>query len=97
MADVDYPGWRLTIDGKPAPIWKTNRLMRGAGVQSGVHKLVYTYEPVSVRLGLAGTGLGVLGWLALLVTCRFKKQDLTVATAMNSLCAQPIEDQNRVL
>ena len=97
LADVDYPGWRLTIDGKPAPIWKTNRLMRGAGVQSGVHKLVYTYEPVSVRLGLAGTGLGVLGWLALLVTCRFKKQDLTVATAMNSLCAQPIEDQNRVL
>ena len=32
LADIHYPGWKLTIDGQPAPIYKVNRLMRGAAV-----------------------------------------------------------------
>lgn len=51
LADVYYPGWKLTIDGKPAPILRANRLMRGAAVREGKHRLVYTYEPQSFRLG----------------------------------------------
>jgi hypothetical protein len=51
LADTYYPGWHLRIDGQPAPILRANRLMRGAAVLSGTHKLVYTYEPASVRLG----------------------------------------------
>ena len=43
LADVYYPGWELTIDGKPAPIYRVNGLMRGAVVPSGPHRLVYTY------------------------------------------------------
>jgi hypothetical protein len=51
LGDVDYPGWRLTIDGKPAEILRVNRLMRGAAVEAGVHTLVYTYDPASFRVG----------------------------------------------
>ena len=29
LSDVDYPGWQLTIDDKPAPIIRVNILMRG--------------------------------------------------------------------
>ncbi|WZO97419.1 hypothetical protein EP7_004452 [Isosphaeraceae bacterium EP7] len=68
LADVFYPGWTLTIDDKPAPILRANRAMRGAGVPSGRHKLVYTYNPVSFRNGLflstaalAGLFLGLIG------------------------------------
>ena len=39
LADVYYPGWELTIDGKPAPIHAVNRLMRGAAVTAGKHRL----------------------------------------------------------
>jgi hypothetical protein len=51
LADVYYPGWTLTIDGQPARILRANRLMRGAAVGAGTHRLVYTYDPLSFRLG----------------------------------------------
>ena len=50
LADIHYPGWHLTIDGKAAPIYRANQLMCGAAVPSGEHSLVYTYEPESFRL-----------------------------------------------
>ena len=31
LADIHYPGWKLTIDGQTAPIYKVNRLMAGRG------------------------------------------------------------------
>ena len=51
LADVNYPGWKLTIDGQPAPIIPVNRLMRGAAVAEGTHRLVYTFDPASFRIG----------------------------------------------
>ncbi len=51
LADVDYPGWELAIDGTPAPIYRVNGVMRGAAVSSGSHRLVYTYAPQSFRIG----------------------------------------------
>jgi hypothetical protein len=65
LADVYYPGWRLTIDGQAAPIYRANRMMRGAAVDTGSHRLVYTYHPASFRIGLvvSGIGLGALGGL----------------------------------
>ena len=66
LADTHYPGWSLTIDGAPAPIYRTNRLMRGAAVKAGRHMLVYTYDPASFRIGGAITIAGLLT-LAVLV------------------------------
>jgi hypothetical protein len=65
LADVYYPGWKLTIDGMPAPIYRTNRMMRGAAVTAGRHTLVYTYDPASFRIGgmLSIAGLLVLAAL----------------------------------
>jgi hypothetical protein len=51
LADAFDPGWSLTIDDTPAPIYRTNRLMRGAAVAAGRHTLVYTYAPLSFRVG----------------------------------------------
>jgi hypothetical protein len=63
LADVNYPGWTLTIDGKPAPILKANRTMRGAAVGAGRHRLVYRYEPRSLRLGASLSAAGLAGLL----------------------------------
>ena len=67
LADAFYPGWRLSIDGEPAEIIRTNRMMRGATVRSGTHELVYTYEPDSFRVGCIGTGIGLAALVGLLV------------------------------
>jgi hypothetical protein len=62
IADRDYPGWTLTVDGRPAEILRTNRAMRGVTLPAGTHRLVFRYEPMSFRLGL---GLSVAGLIAL--------------------------------
>ncbi|MHB1560617.1 MAG: YfhO family protein [Isosphaeraceae bacterium] len=65
LADIYYPGWKLTIDGKPAPIYRTNRIMRGAAVPNGPHHLVYSYDPPSFRIGAIVSAAGLLVLLAL--------------------------------
>ena len=65
LAEVFYPGWKLTIDGVPSPIYRANRLMRGAAVKAGKHRLVYTYEPESFFYGKIGSALGIVVMLLL--------------------------------
>jgi hypothetical protein len=65
LADVFYPGWSLTIDGAPAPIYRADRAMRGAAVPAGKHHLVYTYSPTSFRAGLIISAAGFAAILAL--------------------------------
>ncbi len=67
LADTYYPGWHLKIDGRPAPILRANRLMRAACVSAGEHRLLFTYEPESFRIGavistVALLTLFILGW-----------------------------------
>jgi hypothetical protein len=63
LADVYYPGWELTIDEKPARIYRVNGSMRGAAVPADFHRLVFTYTPNSFRIGKVVSVVG----LALLV------------------------------
>jgi hypothetical protein len=78
LSDLFYPGWRLTIDGKDAPIYPVNRLMRGAAVAAGVHKLVYTYEPLSFRVGRAVSIVGICALAILCVACAWSPVDRRV-------------------
>jgi hypothetical protein len=64
LADTYYPGWHLTIDGMPAPIYRANRMMRGAAVPAGRHTLVYTYWPASFLIGAMISIAGLCGLLA---------------------------------
>jgi hypothetical protein len=66
LADRFDTGWRLTIDGRPAPVLRANLLMRAAAVGAGAHTLVYTYEPMPARfgLGISASSLVILITLA---------------------------------
>src|SRR5262249_44660662 len=77
LADVYYPGWTLTIDGEPAPILRANRLMRGAAVKAGTHRLVYTYKPLSFRVGgfISLASLGVCLFVGIAVPSRASGRD----------------------
>jgi hypothetical protein len=69
LSDVYYPGWELTIDGRSAPIFKVNGLMRGAAVPVGPHRLVYTYAPRSWRVGRLVSIAGAAVLLILGLSC----------------------------
>jgi hypothetical protein len=64
LADTYYPGWWLTIDGEPAPIYRANRMMRGAVVPAGRHTLVYVYRPASFYIGAVISVIGLCALLA---------------------------------
>jgi uncharacterized membrane protein YfhO len=65
LADRFDPGWRLAIDGRPAPLLRANLLMRAAAVAAGSHTLIYTYDPASFRIGgyVSLLGLAMLAGL----------------------------------
>ncbi len=72
LADVNYPGWQLTIDEQPAPIIPVNVSMRRALVSAGPHRLVYSFSPRSFQLGLVGSIVGLVAWLSLGLFCVFR-------------------------
>ncbi len=72
LADVDYPGWELTIDGEAARIYRVNRRMRGALVGEKKHRLVFGFAPRSFRIGLVVSCMGLAGLLLLGVYCAFR-------------------------
>jgi hypothetical protein len=82
LADTFYPGWHLTIDGRPAPILRANRLMRGAAVPVGQHRLVYTYEPASIKIGAIVSTMGLVASLGL--ACLFWRDHLVLPLAGHS-------------
>jgi hypothetical protein len=63
LSDIYYPGWELTVDGKPTPVHRVNGLMRGAGLTKGPHRLVYTYKPWSFRVGMLVSIAGLVAFL----------------------------------
>ena len=59
VSDFYYPGWTLTVDDRPGEVLRTNRAMRGVALPAGTHHLVFRYEPLSFRLGIALSLLGL--------------------------------------
>jgi hypothetical protein len=59
VSDMDYPGWEVTVDGRPAEILRTNRAMRGVALLAGTHRLVFRYKPLSFRVGIALSLFGI--------------------------------------
>jgi hypothetical protein len=81
LADVHYPGWQLTIDEKPAKIYRVNQLMRGALAPAGHHRLVYTFTPRSFQIGLLVSCAGLPCLLLLGIFCKLRPVDPVLAAA----------------
>ncbi len=77
LADLWYPGWELTVHSddasRRAPILRANRVMRGAALSAGHHRLVFRYRPTSVFLGATISGFAVAGLCAAAVISRRRR------------------------
>jgi Bacterial membrane protein YfhO len=82
LSDVDYPGWELTIDGRPAPIHTVNLSMRGAAVDAGTHRLVYTYRPRSFLIGRIVSLVGLAALVVFGAICAVWPIDATVTGSL---------------
>ena len=55
-----YPGWRATIDGKPAELLRANYAFQALAVPPGEHRIELEYAPWSWRAGLAISAIAAL-------------------------------------
>jgi hypothetical protein len=53
LSDLFYPGWRATVNGRPADILKVDGGLRGILVSGGDSAVSMHYKPWSFRIGLA--------------------------------------------
>lgn len=60
LSEVWYPGWEARVDGQPVPIYRADGLLRAVYLQPGTHTVEFSYDPWTVKAGLA---LSALGWL----------------------------------
>ena len=49
LHNIYYPGWVAEIDGREAPILRTDILFRGVEVPPGRHRITFRYAPFSPR------------------------------------------------
>jgi hypothetical protein len=63
-ADAFLPGWRVTVDGREAPLERVDYLLRGVRVPEGTHRVEFTYEPWSWTAGWIASLLAALALAA---------------------------------
>ena len=66
LTDTWFPGWRASVDGKPAKIYEVDGGVRGVLVSAGRHTIEMRYLPWSVfsgaALSLLATIVTILAW-----------------------------------
>jgi uncharacterized membrane protein YfhO len=60
LSDVYYPGWKVKVDDKPSRVYRVDGLIRGTPVDTGNHKVVFYYQPLSFFIGAAIAGVALL-------------------------------------
>lgn len=61
LTDSWYPGWIVSVDGVPRPLYRVDHAFRGVVIEPGTHDVVFRYRPASFRWGLALSLAGVAG------------------------------------
>ena len=63
LSEAHYPGWRVSIDGEPASLVRTDLALQGVAIPTGEHVVEFRLAPTSLRLGAGLTLAGLLGCL----------------------------------
>ena len=70
LSEVYYPGWRALVDGRQVPVYRANYTLQAVPLTAGRHRVELLFDPGSVKVGLAISGLTLAASLAILLWSR---------------------------
>jgi hypothetical protein len=79
LNDKHDENWKVSVDGKPAPLLRCNYLMRGVQVSPGQHTVEFQYtapyKTLYVSLAAMAAGFALLGYLAVVHRREMEKDE----------------------
>ncbi len=79
LNEIDYPGWKATVDGERAEILRADGIFRALWVPAGLHRIDFRFGPRFLIPGAAVT-LATLVGVAMALAAGRKKLELTVTS-----------------
>jgi uncharacterized membrane protein YfhO len=75
LSEIHYPGWKATIDDRPAKILRGNYLFRVIPLPEGRHRIRVQFDPWTIKLGSVLSAVTLLVILASLI-CFLRRKRL---------------------
>jgi hypothetical protein len=82
LADLWYPDWVATVDGRPAEILKADYLLRAVAVPAGRHRVEFRFASRAMRQGLMLSGASLLVTLGLLGAGLLRRRSPVIGTSI---------------
>jgi hypothetical protein len=70
VSEVHYPGWEATVDGKPAPLFAADYILKTIPVPAGKHEIALRFRPRTFIWGLTISLISLAGMILALVFLR---------------------------
>jgi hypothetical protein len=67
LADTWYPGWKVQVDGRPAPLYRADHMLRATEVPAGAHIVEFRFAPATFYAGALISGATLITCLGLLL------------------------------
>ncbi len=89
LTDAWYPGWGATVNGEPALIYRADVLFRAVAVDAGPHRVVFTFRPVSLRIG---AGVSLAGLVVLIVVAALALSKANRSVIMSAITGKNLQE-----
>jgi hypothetical protein len=70
LSEMYYPGWKATVDGKPARLYRADYALRAVRLTQGNHTVELRFVPRTFLPGLCVSALGIVTAVVLLLIVR---------------------------
>jgi hypothetical protein len=74
LADIYYPGWEAHVNGKKTTIYKANFCLRAVYLAPGKHRVRFSYNPLSFKIGLSISLATLVVLLITLFVIKYKNE-----------------------
>lgn len=67
LADAWYPGWKVQVDGRHAPLYRADHMLRATEVPAGAHVVEFRFAPTAFYAGALISGVTLITCLGVLL------------------------------